>query len=654
MGKKIIGFMGIWMCCMAMHAQSKMSRADALFHSYAYKQAIAEYQKEMAAGTLTDAQYLNLADSYLKEKQFEKAAQYYTDVFKRDTTMSDTHFNKMLQSLAQTDGRDRVKAFLATRSKFLSPELMENARFNFELMDGTEAPAELVITNSADNSAQSDFSPSFYGDDRVLFTSGRPREDGDKKRYAPSNESYLDIYASRLNASGQLYGAKPLGLLPHSYYHKATPFYSPELQTVFYVLSNAQGEDMLFGDKGKNALSIAMVGENGNFRTLLRDLNTSFYYPFYEAASGKLYFAADFGDSGYGGTDIYYVYTNNGQIMSAPVNMGPRVNSPGNEIAPYIFDGSLYFSSDIFYGHGGMDLYKSNFLSDGSLSIPVNLGKGYNTSEDDYGLIIKENPSGGYMGYFASNRKGGKGGDDIYAFTNAQLPGLKTTVVKGLVQNIQSGAAVAQADIQVLDGNGKLIKEVYSGEDGSYRIEIPYEEHINLKVSKERFSTVENDLLGDALAEAQQGSFTIGMAYLDDMLQMREDQRVIDVRKFYFPKGQATVSPEVAQEVAKVAQVLQLFPQMKIQIATYTDSRGTDAANLKLSQDRSDALKKYLINKGVPETSIAMSVGYGEGKIINNCTNGVFCLDVLHRQNERTLFVVLNYQELLQNTSNQQ
>ena len=109
-------------------------------------------------------------------------------------------------------------------------------------------------------------------------------------------------------------------------------------------------------------------------------------------------------EEGYGGTDIYYVNTNNGQIMSSPVNLGPRINSPGNEIAPYIFNNSLYFSSDVFYGLGGMDIYKSNIMDVDKFSIPINLGRGINTTSDDFGFIIRNGASGDFEGYFSSKR----------------------------------------------------------------------------------------------------------------------------------------------------------------------------------------------------------------------------------------------------------
>ena len=84
------------------------------------------------------------------------------------------------------------------------------------------------------------------------------------------------------------------------------------------------------------------------------------------------------------------------------------------------------------------------------------------------------------------------------------------------------------------------------------------------------------------------------------------------------------------------------FPTVQLRIETYTDSRGGSSTNFRLTQGRSDAIKAYLVKNGVPSTSILYSIGYGEDKILNNCTNGVYCLEMLHRQNQRSLIVVLN------------
>tara|TARA_R110002020_G_scaffold23587_3_gene78439 strand:+ start:3479 stop:5404 length:1926 start_codon:yes stop_codon:yes gene_type:complete len=619
--------------------QDKKSKADNLFFGYAYKQAIAEYKKEMAKTQLDNQQYLNLADAYLKTGDYKNAATTYTLVYKRDSTLSNHNFNKMLLSIARTDGMERVNAYLATKKALLPAEWIENANFNAELLDSDGGDGlKYEILNIRGNSAQADFSPTFYGE-KLLFTSSRSQKS--KDLYIPSGESFMDIFIGRVSQNGDILNANAFNDMPPSKFHEATPFYSQELESIFYMLSNAEDGELSFDENGKNALAIGMVDQKGVFKYLLRDLGTSFYYPFYDAPTGKLYFSANFGDS-YGGTDIYYVYTNQGQIMSAPVNLGPRINTAGNEIAPFVFDNSLYFSSDVFYGLGGMDIYRSNLMPDDSFSIPVNLGREINSTYDDFGFIIKDSSTGGLMGYFASNREGGKGKDDIYSFSVSEKPGLKTLVLSGTVAK-PSGTAIDRAAVRVYDIQMELLKEVYTSENGQYHLEIPWRDSILVGAAKERFSSFTKALDGKSLQAVNNGRLNISLTQLEDLIAEKEGQTVIKLNKFLFDRSKSTITPEIAGELDKVVAAVKDFPKLQLRIESHTDSRGGSSTNFKLSQQRADAIKKYLLDNGVSTSNILYTVGYGEDKILNNCTNGVYCLEMLHQQNDRSLIVVLNY-----------
>ncbi len=622
-------------------AQDKMSKADKYFYEYAYAQAITEYQKEKTRGVLTSDKLLNLANSYFKTANYKEASKIYLDVHKSNAKMSSNHFNMMLQSIAKTSTDvNRIKAFLNSKSDSLSSELMENANLNYKLFESSANDiSDFQVFNINANSPQVDFSPAFYKD-KLLFSSGRIQKS--KKIYAPSGESYLDIYVSRMEPSGNIFSSVKFTGMPASKFHKSTPYYSKKLNKIFYVLSNIEDDELSFDDNGKNALAIGVVDENNNFNFLLKDLSTSFYYPFYDELTGKLFFAANF-EGGYGGTDIYYVYTNNGQIMSAPVNLGPRINSPGNEIAPFIFENSLYFSSDIFYGIGGMDVYKTNISEDQQYSIPVNLGKGINSAFDDFGLIIKKDAKKGLLGYFSSNRPEGKGKDDIYGFKVDERPGFKTLTVRGRVVNLISNKGISKAQVRLLNKEGDVIKDLYTNEDGEYRIEIPWQEGVTIQSTKEKYSTFSANYGQDELDGIQKKAYNMGIVSIDDLVEEKEEQTVIKLKKFYFDRGKAEVTPEIESELDKAVDVVQKFPQFQLRIESHTDSRGGSSTNFKLSQKRADAIKIYLLKKGVSSSNILYSIGYGEDKITNICKNGVFCLDTLHKQNERTLIVVLNY-----------
>ena len=623
--------------------QGKKSTGDAYFFQYEYQQAIQAYEEEMLENELTPLQNFNLADSYFKTNNFEKASSIYFDLFKQDSLMGNHHFNKMLQSFSKVGDNNRVMAIMETKSAQLGQDMLENAEFNIELLNSNpDGGSEFEIFNLESNSPQTDFSPAFYNKEKLLFSSGRPQEK--KKNYAPMSEAYLDIYVGRINSDKQVLNPNPFDGIAKSDYHKATPYYSEALNSVLYVLSNTENGDLKFDDNGKNTLAMGMQNIDGPFNMILSDLSTSFYYPFYDENTGRLYFAANF-DDGYGGTDIYYIYTNNGQVMSAPVNLGPRINSPGNEIAPYMFDNSLYFASDVFYGLGGMDIYRSTIEDQDSYGIPVNLGAKVNSPKDDFGFIIRDDGEG-FLGYFTSNRDGGKGKDDIYGFkvSEKQKPGLKTITLQGAITKSDSNiTGVEKAMVRLSDIKGNLIKETYTNEEGMYRIEVPWVENVVLLIKKERHS-IYTERLQFLTGPDQETNFKVdvNLAYYNDLVEEKEGQKVVKLKKFSFDKNKKTINDNIAKELDKVVDFVKSFPRVQLRIETYTDSRGGSSANFKLTQARSDAIKKYLIKKGVSRSNILYSMGFGEQKLLNKCKNGVFCIEKMHQKNQRSLIVVLN------------
>mgnify|MGYP003149052621 FL=1 len=620
-------------------AQKKKSEGDVFFFQYEYQKAINAYEEELSEGILTKQQFLNLADAYFETNNFAKASEAYMKIHDQDTLMDSHHYNKMLQSLSKSPNFEGKGDFLANVSSSFPKELMENMEFNNQLLENGADKNQLdyEIFNLDGNSPQTDFAPSFYND-KLLFSSGR--QVNKKLRYEPGNEGYFNVYEADIQPTGQIAALQTFQELQETDYHEATPSYSSKLNGVFYVLSNTQDGKLAFDENGKNALAIAKQTIGGSYQLLLKDLSTSFYYPFYDDTSGKLYFSADFED-GYGGTDIYFVYTNNGQVMSAPINLGPRINSSGNEIAPYIFENSFYFASDVFYGLGGMDIYKSNIEGEG-FGIPINLGAPINTEFDDFGLIIR-NDGDGLLGYFASNREGGKGKDDIYGFKVDEKPGLKTITFKGTVVNASSASEIVpNTKVSLWDMNGEMLAETTSDEEGQYRLEIPYESELILDATKERYSRYIKKFSQDELDASQNGAFDVPISFYNDLVEEREGQKVVKMDDFYFKTSSTQLTDDIKNELAKVIDFVKAFPRAQLRIETYTDSRGGSSTNFRLTQARSDAIKKYLVEQGVPATNILYSVGYGEDKILNNCTNGVFCLETLHKKNQRSLIVVLN------------
>ena len=617
--------------------------ADDYFFAYNYAKAATLYEAMSNSGELTPQQELNMALSFLKTKHYQKAADAYIELYDRDTLnpklLDASDFNSMMKSLAKSSHKDRFDFYLNDFASNLSRELLENADFNLALLNSeTESEQNYRVFDPGINSKQDDFAPAFYKD-KLLFTSSRLLPG---KRVSQLGTNYLEILEADLNDQGIGSFPKKFKEISRSPYHNATPSYAEGLNSLLYIVSNTNGSQLSYDSKGKNALAIGQQVIDGDFNFLLKDLSTSFYYPFYDDLSGRLYFAAEFENEGYGGTDLYFVYTNNGQIMSAPINLGPRINSPGNEIAPYIFEESLYFASDIFYGIGGMDLYRANIEGITNYSIPVNLGDQINSQYDDFGLIIR-NHDEGLIGYFSSNRKESLGGDDLFGFKVDQKPGLKTLTLKGkILKPYGNREGVPGALFELYDSEDSLVKVVYSNDEGEYRLEVPWMTSIRVKSTKERFSSFNRSFDEEEIRTLQNQNLDIGLSLYDDLVEEKEDQMVINMEPLEFGKGKTRVTPDVEVKLQEVIDFVQKFPTAQLRIECYTDSRGGSSTNFRFTQQRADAIKSYLIQQGVPAANLPYAVGFGEQKIINNCKNGVFCLEILHKQNQRTLFVVLN------------
>ncbi|MBT8235449.1 MAG: OmpA family protein [Bacteroidia bacterium] len=620
-----------------------MSKADKLFYEYSFEEAIAEYTKETAKGPLSLIQIRNLAESYEKTGNRDEALLLYKDLFQRDSSFPPFYVNKMLNlDVLASNSEQQAKDFLTAHPDIFAEEVRENALFNYDIrLDEEDPDTQFRIFEIPANSAQLDFAPTFFGDN-VLFTSSRSQDS--KDTYFPTGESYLDIFLAKVQADGSITNAAPYHVIEESRFHQATPYYSSSLNKLFYIRSNEKNGRLSFDDNGKNALALGVSDFQNKFTFLMRDLSTSFYYPFFDESTQKLFFAAEFDDS-YGGTDIYFVYTNNGQIMSAPVNLGPKVNSPANEISPFIFENSLYFASDVFYGFGGMDIYKSDMGDDNFYSTPINMGPSINSPKDEFAFIIR--PEGeGLIGYFSSNRDGGLGKDDLYGFRLKKKPGPKTLIFKGQVVKANTEFGISDVTLTVKDETGKVIKEITTNAQGDYQIEIPWKEGISVSCTKPKYSLFSRRFGEEGLKAIKDNNVNIELVYLDDIVMDREDRKVLRLKKFWFDKGQSRITPDIEMELNKVVAAVSQFPNLQLRIEAHTDSRGSNAANSRLSQQRADAIKSYLRAKGVPESTILNSTGYGEERILNNCTNGVYCLDILHRKNERHLIVIENYDVL--------
>ena len=199
-----------------------------------------------------------------------------------------------------------------------------------------------------------------------------------------------------------------------------------------------------------------------------------------------MYFTSDMA-GGYGGTDIY-MCKKSGETWGVPQNLGEDINTPGNEMFPFISnEGVLYFSSDALPGLGGLDVFQATQAPNGSWTTPENLRTPINSDGDDFGFVIE---SHGEYGYFSSDRTGGVGNDDIYSFrilenTKPDLPKTKPMCeVRGMVKDNQTGQPVPGANVQLIHTATNRTENFTTGNAGTYSFLLEPDAEYSITVSK--------------------------------------------------------------------------------------------------------------------------------------------------------------------------
>ena len=314
------------------------------------------------------------------------------------------------------------------------------------------------------NTARLEFSPTFY-EDGIVFVSSN--NDVTKKKTVDANQTLMmSILRSRRGTNGELQTPEMFSKEITSMNHDGPVCFDRTVETMFYS-SNAvvDGKDQFAKDKYQHTRLYMSKKVNGAWSKpeLLPFNNNEFddFHPSISIDGDKLFFASN-RPGGFGSYDIYVSYKVGGS-WSEPVNLGSEVNTSGREAFPFLHaDNTLYFASDRSGGKGGFDLYFS-VLNGDKWTKPVSLGDPFNTSSDDFGLIVDLNK---INGYFNSNGQiSGLGMDDIYSFhvengnvddyllQNSRVPDIDLDF-KMLVLDKVSGSPIPGADIQILNYEG--------------------------------------------------------------------------------------------------------------------------------------------------------------------------------------------------------
>ena len=345
-----------------------------------------------------------------------------------------------------------------------------------------------------------------------------------------------------------------------------------------------------------------------------RIINTEYWesQPSLSPDKRTLYFAAR-DPSGFGGSDLFVCYLQANGQWGTPRNMGPEINTSGDESCPFIHadNQTFYFTSNGHPGYGGTDLYYMRQQPDGKWGKPQNLGYPVNTIDDEGSLIIA---SDGKTAYYASDGADSRGGLDIYSF---QLPNqvrpFKTLWVKGNVFDEKTKQGLPSAVELINLATAQTISKVQTDEEGNYLITLPIGNDYAFNVNRKGYLFYsENFFLKQSSTDT---TYTI-----DIPLTPIEINASIVLKNIFFDVNKAELKQESMIELDRVIQLLKENPAVKIEIGGHTDNVGKPADNLVLSNNRAKSVINYFLYKGIPADRIS-SKGFGETKPVAENTS---------------------------------
>ncbi|MFC5272158.1 OmpA family protein [Adhaeribacter terreus] len=617
-------------------SSGSMSKADKKFAKAEYENAIELYQADIKNGKdLANANF-KIAEAYRMSNRLPMAESYYKAALdagsKREEAMF--YYGMALKANGKYDeATAQIASYAAKGTK--APLVAQAKRESNNLKNVNQlasTPTYMIVTPvDAANSASSDYAPVLKGEE-LIFSSSR----GDKK-YAGNGEGFTDVYALKFDDAKTMTGGTVRSYDPQinlSDTHDAAVTFSADGNTMIFARGNTGSKKGtlnvdLFISRFKNGVWSEPKMISVNDRTAWDSS------PALSPDGKTLYFSSDRRKGGQGGNDIWKSTIDANGRFSAPVNLGPTINTAGNENFPYVAeDGTLYISSDGHAGLGMLDIFRIE------KNQPVNLGSPINSNADDFSPYMTSATSG----IFASNRAGGKGGDDIYMFTK-QKPKLVNFFVDGSV-NLKEDkkAATPAANLKVVlkDNAGKTLQEAMTDAQGKFSFKLDTAASYSVVAEKANYITDRNAVV-TAGKTPSQSQLTEEMTDIRLTTALVLDKIVVgkafEVKDINYDYDKWDIREDAAVNLDSLVMFLNDNPKVTIELSSHTDSRGKDAYNQTLSQKRAEAAVDYIVSKGIDKARITAK-GYGESKPKNKCKNGVKCTEEQFAVNRRTEFKI--------------
>ena len=616
--------------CLSVHLRT----ANEYYQQFAYASAANEYEYVLSRKTDRDAVF-NIADCYRQMGNPVKTEYWYKKAIKLNSGKPECYLylgEALMKNGNYTEAKTSLLKYLDLNkndSKAIRMIMSCDSMGLFYRDTTLYTVSSLKINTPRDNF----FAPAFYKSG-IVFLSDRNEKGLSKTISDGTGRRFLDLFSVKKTDRGNWLEIEPLRGDVNGKFNEGPVVFSNNFSTMYFTRNNYISNRAEKNSRNVNVLKIfradAVDGEwklKGPMYFNSDDYSVG--HPALNSAGTVMVFSSDM-PWGYGGSDLYMVRWEGGERWSNPVNLGPNVNTEGNELFPFMMNDSvLFFASDGQMGMGGLDIFEAHSES-GTWSKPDNLGYPINSPQDDFSFICD---STGLAGYFSSSRNGNT--DKIYSFTK-HPPQL---LLELKISEMQTGVPVSQAKVKVTTDNGKdttfvtnasgkILMSVQPGHNYSFKCDHP-----------------------DFFMISTQAS-TIGRRF-SETLEVPVEMRRIQLNKSYVWQGVAFKKKDFqlkltsGEALQRLTTLLKDNPRLLVEIGSYTDSRNSDADNLQLTQQRAELVVNYLIGQCIPASRL-IAKGYGETKLLNKCTNGLLCIEEEHEINNR---IEINIRSISKETS---
>ena len=623
----------------------KESRGNKNYDQYAYVDAIKTYERLYEKGYKSPDMLLKIGNSYYFNADLEKASKWYDELYTTNPEQEAEFYYRFSQSLRATKNYSKademMNKFNAKSGNDARAQLFDKNR-NY-LAEIKKNSGRYKIENAGINSKYSDYGPSFM-DKKVVFSSARDTGNFSKRIHTWTGEYFTNLYSADLAEDGSLGEVQKFGNKLNSKYHEATPVFSKDGKTVYFTRNN------YLDKRGYDASKVtllkiykATVDEKGKWINVTPlPFNGDSYQTAHPALSpdGKtMYFASDMPGT-FGKSDIYKVTINEDGSFGTPVNLGKTINTEGRETYPFVNNkNELFFSSDAHPGLGGLDIFATQIPEDGIFKKIVNIGEEANSSKDDFAYIINSETKRGFL---SSNRDGGDGNDDIYKFLETRELFIEQAIF-GIVTDPASKEVLPNTKITLLDEKFNKIAETTTDEKGYYEfLKLEPGTKYYLRTEKTEYDTKEVPVITGK--EEGKTEVNIEIEKTVKPVQVGDDlAKAFGIKLIYFDLDKSNIRPDAEIELAKILDVMEQYPSMKIDVRSHTDCRQTAKYNMALSDRRAKSTMAWLVSKGIDKSRLT-GKGYGESRLVNDCgcepTNVSNCTEEQHQANRRSEFII--------------